>query len=76
MLIKSITLQRKQIGNSTNLFGILTIESQSHGKFYFSTIENNEQKIKADTYPLRYTWSPRFNFLFIVFYCAEIEFTV
>jgi hypothetical protein len=60
MLIKSITLQRKTIGNSTNLFGILTIESQAHGKFYFSTIENNEQKIKADTYPLRYTWSPRF----------------
>jgi len=44
MLIKSITLQRKTIGNSTNLFGILTIESQAHGKFYFSTIENNEQK--------------------------------
>lgn len=60
MLIKSITLQRKQVGNYNNLFGILTVETQSHGKFYFSTIENNEKKIKADTYPISYTWSSRF----------------
>ena len=61
MLIKSITLTRKQTGNNNSLFGILKIVSQNHGTFYFSTLENNEYKIQEGNYPLRYTWSNKFN---------------
>ena len=61
MLIKSITLTRKKTGNNNSLFGILEVESVNHGTFYFTTLENDEYKIKEGIYPLRYTWSPRFN---------------
>ena len=61
MLIQSITLTRKKTGNLNNLFGILEVKSANHGKFYFSTVENDEYKIKEGTYPIRYTWSNRFN---------------
>lgn len=61
MLIKSITLTRKETGNNNSLFGILEIVSQNHGTFYFSTLENDEYKIQEGTYPLRYTWSNKFN---------------
>lgn len=62
MLIKSITLTRKQYGQSNSIYGILEVHSQNHGKFYFSTLENAEYKIKKGTYSLRYTFSPRFKY--------------
>lgn len=60
MLIKSITLTRKKTGNNNSVFGILKVHSQNHGIFYFTTLENDEYKIKEGDYPLRYTWSPKF----------------
>lgn len=62
MLIKSITLTRKKYGQANALYGILEINSINHGKFYFSTLENAEHKIKKGTYTLRYTFSPRFKY--------------
>lgn len=62
MLIKSITLTRKQYGQSNSIYGILEVHSQNHGKFYFSTLENAEYKIQKGTYSLRYTFSPRFKY--------------
>ena len=61
MLIKSIKLQRKHIGNNQSLFGWLQVETQNHGTFYYSTIENYERRIKSGTYDIVYTHSPRFN---------------
>ena len=62
MLIKSITLTRKQYGQSNSIYGILEVHSLNHGKFYFSTLENAEHKIQKGTYTLRYTYSPRFKY--------------
>lgn len=61
MVVKDITLNRKIQGNYNSIFGILEIKSQSHGTFYFSTVENDEKKIQAGTYIINYTPSNKFN---------------
>lgn len=61
MLIQSIILDRKKEGNYDSLFGILTIKTQNHGTFHFSTCESISHHIISGTYPLSYTHSPRFN---------------
>jgi hypothetical protein len=59
MKIHKILLKRQKIGNYNNLFGILTVET-NHGTFYFSTIENYEDRIKEGAYSIDYTYSPKF----------------
>ena len=51
MKIHKILLKRQKIGNYNNLFGILTVET-NHGTFYFSTIENYEDRIKEEEKPI------------------------
>ena len=46
MVIKDIILKRKVLGNQRSLFGILEIHSKHNGIFYFSTVENNDRKIR------------------------------
>lgn len=62
MQIKTIKLTRKYIGNQKGLFGVLEVDSVNHGKFYFSTLENNEFRIKEGIYNLNYCMSPRFRY--------------
>jgi hypothetical protein len=62
MKINYISLTRKWLGSNQGLFGILEIKTENHGKFYFSTLENNEHKIQTGTYSLSYCMSPRFKY--------------
>lgn len=60
MIITDVTLQRLTRGNYNNLFGVLKINTQSHGVLKFSTIENYEKRIQAGCYSMRWSLSPKF----------------
>lgn len=62
MKIRTITLTRKYLGNQNGLYGILEVDTANHGKFYFSTLENNAAKIQEGTYNLNYCMSPKFKY--------------
>ena len=59
-IIESVILQRTVKGNYNNLFGVLKIVTKNHGTFKFSTVENYEKRIQADTYSMRWSLSPKF----------------
>lgn len=61
MLINSLTITRNRIGNANSLFGTLEVNTQNHGILKFSTVENYEKRIKAGTYNVVYTLSPKFD---------------
>ena len=61
MIINEILLKRKWIGHG-GVWGILQVNSQNHGQFFFSTLENYEKKIEAGTYRLKYCYSPKFKY--------------
>lgn len=60
MIINDVTLQRKTIGPSNSLFGVLTIESANHGILKFNTVENTNKAIAQGTYDMRWSLSPKF----------------
>ena len=60
MKVQKIHLKRKTLGNYNSLFGILTVETNK-GKFYFSSVENYEERIPEGVYSIDYTHSPKFN---------------
>jgi hypothetical protein len=61
MLTESIILTRKLFGNGA-VYGHLTINTKNHGKFKFTTIENDEYKIQEGVYPFIYNLSPKFGY--------------
>ena len=60
MIINDVTLQRKTIGPSNSLFGVLIIESANHGILKFNTVENTNKAIAQGTYDMRWSLSPKF----------------
>ena len=60
MIINDVTLQRKTIGPSNSLFGVLSIETLNHGTLKFSTVENTNKAIQQGTYSMRWSLSPKF----------------
>jgi hypothetical protein len=60
MIIDTVTLQRKTIGPSNSLFGILIIKTVNHGTLKFSTVENTNKAIQEGTYDMRWSLSPKF----------------
>lgn len=60
MIINDVTLQRKTIGPSNSLFGVLTIETANHGTLKFNTVENTNKAVQAGTYNMRWSLSPKF----------------
>ena len=44
MIINEILLKRKWIGHG-GVWGILQVNSQNHGQFFFSTLENYEKNM-------------------------------
>jgi hypothetical protein len=60
MLITTITLERKLIGNGAT-YGHLTVKTMNHGSFKFTTIESTQHQIQKGKYRIDYTHSPRFN---------------
>jgi hypothetical protein len=61
MLINSITLSRKRVGNGAT-YGHLIVDTKFNGTFKFTTIENTAAQIQKGQYNLNYTYSPRFKY--------------
>ena len=59
MTIKDLILRRVYVGNNNNLFGQLDILTDV-GHFQWSTIENTQYAIPDGSYPIHYTYSPKF----------------
>jgi hypothetical protein len=60
MIINDVTLQRKIIGPSNSIFGVLTIQTANHGTLKFNTVENTNKAIQEGTYDMRWSLSPKF----------------
>jgi hypothetical protein len=60
MIINDVTIQRKTIGPSNSLFGVLIIETANHGTLKFNTVENTNKAITEGTYDMRWSLSPKF----------------
>lgn len=60
MLIHKLILERKLTGNNAT-YGHLSVITQNHGTFKFTTIENTNHEIQNGTYNILYTHSPKFN---------------